>query len=112
MILLYERSEITNFCIVASDSDYTRLARHLKSRGKFVLGIGTKQTPKPFSNACTKFVYVEDLVSATLPIQQATSFVEEVTLSATEISDSEFLKLFIETYKQVAKSGAVSQEDG
>lgn len=112
MSLLYEHSEITNFCIVASDGDYTRLARLLKSRGKFVLGIGTKQTPKPFSNACTKFVYVEDWVSVPLPIEKSASFAAEVSLSAVEISDSEFLKLVLEAYKSVAKSGSVSQEEG
>jgi hypothetical protein len=111
MILLYEHSEITKFCIVASDSDYTRLARLLKSRGKFVLGIGTKQTPKPFSNACTKFVYVEDLVIAPLPIEQSISSSTEISPYSAEVSDSDFLKLFIEAYKRVAKSGAVSQKD-
>ncbi len=42
MSFFYVRPEISGFCLVASDSDYTRLARFLKSQGKFVLGIGTQ----------------------------------------------------------------------
>lgn len=49
------------FCLVSSDSDYTRLATRIREEGIFVLGIGKKQTPKPFVNACNVFIYTENL---------------------------------------------------
>jgi len=50
------------FCLVSSDSDYTRLATRIRETGIFVMGIGAKKTPKPFVNACDVFVYTENLV--------------------------------------------------
>ena len=49
------------FCLVSSDSDYTRLATRIRETGIFVMGIGEKKTPKPFVNACDVFVYTENL---------------------------------------------------
>ncbi|HTP00253.1 MAG TPA: NYN domain-containing protein [Anaerolineales bacterium] len=51
------------FCLVSSDSDYTRLATRIRETGIFVMGIGEKKTPKPFVNACDVFVYTENLVA-------------------------------------------------
>ena len=51
------------FCLVSSDSDYTRLATRIRETGIFVMGIGEKKTPKPFVNACDVFVYTENMVS-------------------------------------------------
>src|SRR5512140_3109010 len=50
------------FCLVSSDSDYTRLATRIRETGIFVMGIGEKKTPKPFVNACDVFVYTSNLV--------------------------------------------------
>lgn len=61
MTLFYERADITGFCIISTDGDYTRLARMLKSEGMFVLGIGEAQTPTSFRTACTTFVNISDL---------------------------------------------------
>ena len=49
------------FCIVSSDSDYTRLATRIREQGLFVMGIGRSDTPKSFVNACEIFVYTENL---------------------------------------------------
>lgn len=49
------------FCLVSSDSDFTRLAIRLRESGKFVIGIGEKKTPQPFISACDKFIYIEIL---------------------------------------------------
>lgn len=49
------------FCIVSSDSDFTRLATRLRESGKFVIGIGEKKTPQPFIVSCDKFIYIEIL---------------------------------------------------
>lgn len=58
MDILFE-NKVDGFCIVASDSDYTRLALRLRESGKRVLGIGEKKTPQPFIAACDKFIYLE-----------------------------------------------------
>jgi uncharacterized protein (TIGR00288 family) len=60
MDLLYTES-LDGFCIVSSDSDFTRLAVRLREDGKQVLGFGQRKTPKPFVAACDKFIYTEIL---------------------------------------------------
>ncbi|MEI6386740.1 MAG: NYN domain-containing protein [Spirochaetota bacterium] len=60
MDLLYTEN-LDGFCVVSSDSDFTRLAARLREDGKLVLGFGQKKTPKPFVAACDKFVYTEIL---------------------------------------------------
>ncbi len=52
---------VDGFCIVSSDSDYTRLATRIREAGIFVMGIGQRKTPKPFVNACNIFIYTENL---------------------------------------------------
>jgi hypothetical protein len=54
---------VDGFCLVSSDSDYTRLATRIRESGVFVMGIGEKKTPKPFVNACDVFVYTSNLVT-------------------------------------------------
>ena len=49
------------FCIVSSDSDFTRLATRLRESGHFVMGVGEKKTPEAFVKACERFIYVENL---------------------------------------------------
>jgi uncharacterized LabA/DUF88 family protein len=61
MDLLYSGT-VDVFCIVSSDSDFTRLAMRLRESGKRVYGIGARKTPEAFQNACTQFTYVEVLV--------------------------------------------------
>ena len=61
MDLLYSDT-VDAFCLVSSDSDYTRLATRIREKGFFVMGIGQKKTPRPFVNACDVFVYTENLV--------------------------------------------------
>ncbi len=52
---------VDGFCIVSSDSDYTRLATRIREAGIFVMGIGQRKTPKPFVNACNVFIFTENL---------------------------------------------------
>lgn len=52
---------VDGFCIVSSDSDYTRLATRIREAGIFVMGIGKSTTPKAFVNACNVFIYTENL---------------------------------------------------
>ncbi len=60
MDLLYSE-RFDGFCIVSSDSDFTRLAARLRESGLTVYGFGERKTPKPFVSACDKFIYVENL---------------------------------------------------
>ena len=60
MDLLHEGT-VGGFCIVSSDSDYTRLVMRIREQGFFVMGIGRSNTPKSFVNACEVFVYTENL---------------------------------------------------
>lgn len=60
MDLLYT-GRLDGFCIVSSDSDFTRLAARLRESGLTVYGFGERKTPKPFVAACDKFVYFENL---------------------------------------------------
>jgi len=52
---------VDGFCLVSSDSDFTRLATRIRESGMLVIGIGEKKTPKPFIVACDKFIYLEIL---------------------------------------------------
>lgn len=60
MDILYGGS-VDTFCIVSSDSDFTKLATRIRESGKFVLGIGEKKTPQAFITACNKFIFLEIL---------------------------------------------------
>jgi len=61
MDLLYS-GRFDGFCLVSSDSDFTRLASRLRESGLTVYGFGERKTPKPFVAACDKFIYIENLL--------------------------------------------------
>ena len=75
MDILYS-GKVDGFCIVSSDSDFTRLATRLREAGMKVFGIGQKKTPNPFIVACDKFIYMEII-----------PMVEEVEISETKTKD-------------------------
>ena len=60
MDILYT-GNVEGFCIVSSDSDFTRLASRLREAGKFVIGMGERKTPAAFVAACNRFTYLEVL---------------------------------------------------
>lgn len=60
MDILYS-GKVEGFCLVSSDSDFTRLATRLREAGMRVIGIGEKKTPEPFIVACDRFIYIEIL---------------------------------------------------
>jgi len=60
MDILYT-GKVDGFCIISSDSDFTRLALRLREAGAKVIGMGQKKTPLPFIAACDKFIYIEIL---------------------------------------------------
>ncbi len=63
MDILYT-SKVDGFCIVSSDSDFTKLATRLRESGMKIFGFGEKKTPGPFIVACDKFIYLEILKSS------------------------------------------------
>jgi uncharacterized LabA/DUF88 family protein len=63
MDILYT-GKVDGFCIVSSDSDFTRLATRLREAGMKVIGIGERKTPNPFIVACDKFIYIEIINSS------------------------------------------------
>lgn len=62
MDILYSNN-VDGFCIVSSDSDFTRLAARLREAGMYVIGMGEKKTPTPFISACEMFKYLEVLAA-------------------------------------------------
>ena len=68
MDILYT-GKVDGFCIVSSDSDFTRLATRLREAGMNVIGIGEKKTLTPFITACDKFIYIEILKKPDVEIQ-------------------------------------------
>jgi uncharacterized LabA/DUF88 family protein len=72
MDILYS-NKVDGFCLVSSDSDFTRLATRLREAGMKVFGIGEKKTPDPFIVACDKFIYIEILKYQTAKVSSEKS---------------------------------------
>ncbi len=94
MDILYS-DKVDGFCIVSSDSDFTRLALRLRESGMKVIGIGQKKTPKPFIVACDKFIYVEILASDTesKELKKGKAGKEETTQAILKEVDAKTIKL-------------------
>jgi uncharacterized LabA/DUF88 family protein len=69
MDILYS-GKVDGFCLVSSDSDFTRLAIRLREAGMKVIGIGEKKTPHPFIVSCDKFIYLEIIAASTASSEQ------------------------------------------
>ena len=63
MDLLY-KSNLDGVCLVSSDSDFTRLAQRLREEGLTVYGFGERKTPEAFRNACSRFIYLENILDS------------------------------------------------
>jgi uncharacterized LabA/DUF88 family protein len=74
MDILYSE-KVDGFCIVSSDSDFTRLATRLREAGMKVIGIGERKTPNAFIAACDKFIYIE-IINA--PVKNGEQFTNEL----------------------------------
>lgn len=91
MDILYSE-KVHGFCLVSSDSDFTRLATRLREAGKLVIGIGEKKTPNPFVVACDKFIYIEILKKQTEESKETSTSVDtigpkEIALISSTIND-------------------------
>ncbi len=85
MDILYS-GNIDGFCLVSSDSDFTRLAARLRESGMVVVGMGEKKTPNPFIAACNKFKYLEILAQNNIPEKAGGPAPEEPGLSELDIT--------------------------
>jgi len=74
---LLHGNNVQGFCIVSSDSDYTRLATRIREEGLFVIGVGENKTPEAFRNACNQFIYYENLAVTEEPKKQTRKKKEE-----------------------------------
>ncbi|RLC65797.1 MAG: Maebl [Chloroflexi bacterium] len=92
---LLHSHDVGGFCIVASDSDYTRLATRIREEGLLVIGVGEKKTPEAFINACNQFIYCENLT--------APRVVRKQTAKEEKPDVSDPLNLLLEGFNLAAK---------
>jgi uncharacterized LabA/DUF88 family protein len=105
MDILYSNN-VDGFCIVSSDSDFTRLAARLREAGMYVIGMGEKKTPPPFIAACEMFKYLEVLAAT------KDAFVQEEKAVKQSIPEGGMAGLseLIEAIKRIVRES--SDEDG
>jgi uncharacterized LabA/DUF88 family protein/Fe-S-cluster formation regulator IscX/YfhJ len=101
MDILYT-GKVDGFCIVSSDSDFTRLATRLREAGMKVIGIGEKKTLNPFITACDKFIYIEILKPQVTAPAEKNNKRESKTATASANKplnkiDPEIIKLFTDS---------------
>ena len=70
---LLHSGRFDGFCLVSSDSDFTRLASRLREEGADVYGFGARKTPESFRQACRRFIYTENLVPELEPRKASTT---------------------------------------
>jgi len=110
MDILYSHN-VDGFCIVSSDSDFTRLAARLREAGMYVIGMGEKKTPTPFISACEKFKYLEVLASmASKPAETTSAAIKEAQKQEEPKSNMTDVDKLIEVIKTIITE--VSDEDG
>lgn len=101
MDLLYENN-VDGFCIVSSDSDFTRLSTRLRESGKKVYGLGEKKTPVPFIVACDKFIYLEILDSDHKKESDKDKKAEKSTKEKSNVLPKSVIKLISSSVNDVA----------
>ena len=104
MDILYS-GKVDGFCIVSSDSDFTRLATRLREAGMKVFGFGEKKTPKPFITACDKFIYIEILKpepAVTIELTAATKNKPKTEAKPLDKIDRELIMLITESVEDLA----------
>ncbi|MEZ5015572.1 MAG: NYN domain-containing protein [Flavipsychrobacter sp.] len=104
MDILYSK-RVDGFCIVSSDSDFTRLALRLREAGMKVIGIGEKKTPSPFIAACEKFIYLEILKQDALEAKDNADTIKQEKESIQKI-DQKLIRTFTNAINDLA------EEDG
>ncbi len=109
MDILYS-GKVDGFCIVSSDSDFTRLATRLREAGMKVIGIGQKKTPNPFIIACDKFIYLEVIAAEEADENEAA---EKETTSKKATQKQSFDKISRKTIHLIASTvDDIADENG
>lgn len=108
MDILYSNN-VDGFCIVSSDSDFTKLAARLREAGMYVIGMGEKKTPTPFISACEKFKYLEVLASMSTKPDEEKNTKEKQKQEGPKVGTTSIDKL-IEVIKIIITE--ISDEDG
>lgn len=88
MDILYSE-HVDGFCIVSSDSDFTKLASRLRESGMTVVGMGEKKTPKPFIAACNQFKYLDVLAASEKKSMELEGEVSETPTSGVNTNKKE-----------------------
>ncbi|MBO6880907.1 NYN domain-containing protein [Winogradskyella sp.] len=101
MDILYSE-KVNGFCLVSSDSDFTRLATRLREAGMQVYGIGEKKTPSPFIVACDKFIYIEILKNQAEESALETTKKSKVSKSKYDSVTQKDIRLIASTIEDVA----------
>ncbi len=101
MDILHNRS-VDGFCIVSSDSDFTRLATRLRESGMLVIGIGQKKTPRPFIVSCDKFIYIEIIGAAQEPKKAARTKAPAEPESKVDLIDKKSIELLKSSIEDLA----------
>jgi len=101
MDILYSH-KVDGFCLVSSDSDFTRLATRLREAGLTVIGIGEKKTPNPFIVACDKFIYIEILKNQPDDTESAVKRKSTKTETDVDKITPQVIKLISSTISDVA----------
>jgi len=94
--------KVDGFCLVSSDSDFTRLATRLRESGMLVIGIGEKKTPKPFIVACDKFIYIEIIGAKEIPATKKVTTSAPAETSKFDIIDKKFIRLIKTSIEDIA----------
>ena len=97
MDILYS-GNVDGFCLVSSDSDFTKLAQRLREAGMFVMGIGEQKTPKPFRAACDTFKLLEIISSDDAP--ESSVIENQKTITNIDEIQKAITKLLIENNSQ------------
>ncbi len=99
MDILYSEN-VDGFCLVSSDSDFTRLASRLRESGMDVVGMGESKTPKPFISACNKFKYLDFLAKAAVQPVEAPAVASKDVQDDPKLTQLEAIKKAIITIAQ------------
>lgn len=94
MDILY-KDKVQGFCLVTSDSDFTRLAMRLREENKFVIGMGESKTPIALARACNKFIHLNLIAEQNKDTAETETMTEEEEQSVTSLAEVKQLVLSI-----------------
>jgi len=100
---LLHSNDVQGFCLVSSDSDYTRLATRIREQGLHVIGVGRKDTPEAFMNACNRFIYSENLEETKKPKKKPKKTGATEKEQETDLTAPDPLPLLLQGFEAAAK---------